>query len=155
MCILQLAAWPSQYGMTINVLYTWMCAHDLTNVIHFLGLRNVECFPRRWLACLILRSRQDPPYSLINMHNNTKEYWVFLTSGTGVAICTATVGNSTSMSSESVYQMPYSWLDLVFYILLFEVLHLAWCYFAMNPTTEQHQILCKFRKMCDRDPDND
>jgi hypothetical protein len=43
---------------------------------------------------------------------------------------------------------------LIFYVLIFGVLYMALCGFAMDPTKE-HQILCKSRKKCDRDPGND
>jgi hypothetical protein len=38
---------------------------------------------------------------------------------------------------------------------LYGVVYLAWCNFAMDPTEEQHQILCKSHKKCDEDPGND
>jgi hypothetical protein len=43
---------------------------------------------------------------------------------------------------------------LFFYVLLFGILYMALCDFAMDPTKE-HQILCNSRKKCDRDPGND
>jgi hypothetical protein len=43
-----------------------------------------------------------------------------------------------------------SWVEvLIFYVLLFAV------DFAMDPTKEQHQILCKSRKKCDGDSGNE
>jgi hypothetical protein len=35
---------------------------------------------------------------------------------------------------------------LIFYVLLFGVVYLAWWDFKMDPTIEQHQIFCKSRK---------
>jgi hypothetical protein len=49
----------------------------------------------------------------------------------------------------------HSWMNvLIFYDLLFGVVSVAWCYFPMNPTKEQHQILCKSRKKCEWGPGN-
>jgi hypothetical protein len=44
------------------------------------------------------------------------------------------------------------WFLTSFYL---ESEYLAWCDFAMVPTTEQHKILSKSRKRCDEDPGND
>jgi hypothetical protein len=41
---------------------------------------------------------------------------------------------------------------MTFYVLLFGVVYLASCYFAMDPTKEQHQILCNSQKKFDGDP---
>jgi hypothetical protein len=41
------------------------------------------------------------------------------------------------------------------YVISFGAVYLAWCDFAMDPTKEQHQIVCKSLKKCDEDPGND
>jgi hypothetical protein len=42
-------------------------------------------------------------------------------SGTGVALCTPAVNDSTGVSWESVYNISHSWVDLlILYVLLFE-----------------------------------
>jgi hypothetical protein len=51
-----------------------------------------------------------------------------------------------------MYKISCSWVDvLISYVLLFEVVYLTWCDFAMDPTEDQYQILEK----CDGDPGND
>jgi hypothetical protein len=82
--------------------------------------------------------------------------------GTGANIFTAVavarcnvIDDSTSLSRESVYKIPCSWDVLILYVLVIGVVYLAWRDFAMDPTKEQHHILCKSRKKCDRDPGTD
>jgi hypothetical protein len=54
---------------------------------------------------------------------------------------------------ESDYKILCSWVDvLIFYVLLFGVLYLAWCDFVTDPTKEQHKILHKSRKKCNGGP---
>jgi hypothetical protein len=44
---------------------------------------------------------------------------------------------------------------LILYVLLFVVVYLARCHFAMEQAKEKHQILCEVWKMYDRDPGDD
>jgi hypothetical protein len=44
---------------------------------------------------------------------------------------------------------------LIFYVLLFWAVHLAWYDFAMDPTKEEHPIVCRSREMCNGDHSND
>jgi hypothetical protein len=56
----------------------------------------------------------------------------------------------TSISSESLYEISRSWVDiLIFYVPLFGVVYVDWYDFMMGPTKEQNQILCKCRKKCE------
>jgi hypothetical protein len=52
--------------------------------------------------------------------------------------------------------MSHSWVEvLTSYVLLFGVVFLARCDFAIDPTASVHQMLCKSRKKCDEDFGND
>jgi hypothetical protein len=80
------------------------------------------------------------PYTSIVTYNTQ----LSIISGTGAALGTAAVvarcngDDSTSIPCESVYKMSCNWLYvLIFYTLLFEAVHLTWCYFAMDLTKEQ------------------
>jgi hypothetical protein len=51
----------------------------------------------------------------------------------------ATADDSTSISLPLVYKMSPSWVDaLIYYALLFVVVYLSWCNFAIDPTQERH-----------------
>jgi hypothetical protein len=58
----------------------------------------------------------------------------------------ATVDDSASILWESVYKISRSSVEVqISYILLFGVVYLTWCDFAMDPTASVHQILFKSR----------
>jgi hypothetical protein len=43
-----------------------------------------------------------------------------------------------------VYKISHSWVEvLILYVLLFGVMYLAWCDFALDPTKKHPQNLCK------------
>jgi hypothetical protein len=84
--------------------------------------------------------------------------WISIISGTihQLQWLDATVDDSTTISSESVYTILLTWVDVpIFYVLLFGVVYLAWCDFAMDSSASVHQILCKSRKSCYGDSVND
>jgi hypothetical protein len=52
-----------------------------------------------------------------------------------------------SISSESVYKISHTWVDvLIFYVVLFGAVYLAWCNFALDPMKGQLLILYKSRE---------
>jgi hypothetical protein len=55
----------------------------------------------------------------------------------------------------SQYKISRSWMDvLINYVLLFGVVNLDSCHFAMDPTAIVLQIVYKSSKNCDGDPGN-
>jgi hypothetical protein len=64
------------------------------------------------------------------------------------------LGSLSIASYNSLLNKKYKkiWVDmLIFYILLFGLVYLAWWDFAMDLTKEQHQMLCKSWKKCNTD----